>query len=323
MSKPRRGDVREDGRLFWCRSAYGRETWLWPVAFGLMSAKSNAHNRQYRELKQGRPMRVAQRPTEPMDKRDVRIGDRDALGRYFIGYANSKRERGRWGSLEELEAKRAAARVAVFALNEKQRLRRDMARGFCKWYPKTKIKRPKAKRACLSEEQKKLNNAEGRRRWKRAHRAKLKIDPVLRAMEHHRLRVRHFIRGKASAESTGVGCKREFFKAWMEEQFAPGMTWANYGRVWSVDHIIPQSWFKKHAHARRYLMHHYTNLRPLGVFENGSRSDRVTRSDLSLAMSRVPDEWREELFQIVFANAPVLENSEEAPPVAPMSSKLC
>ncbi len=313
MTKHTRGEVREDGRLFWERRATGQELWLWPVAFGLYNAQARARNCAYRDSLRGKAARTASRPTEAVTRRDLRVGERDALGRYFIGYVNGQRKRGRWGSLQDLQTKRERVRRDVFKVNEKARQRRDMARGYCKWRPKTKITRRKEPRLLLTLEQRKQNAAEGRRRWKREYRKKLKCDPVLRAMEQHRMRVRHFIRGRSSSERSGVGCKREFFKAWIAEQFTEGMTWSNYGRVWSIDHILPQSWFKRNAHARRYLMHHYTNLRPLGVFHNGARSDRVTREDLSLFLSRVPDEWREEAFSVVFDNPPVLENPEALP----------
>lgn len=97
------------------------------------------------------------------------------------------------------------------------------------------------------------------------------------------------------------------------------MSWENYGAVWSVDHILPQSWFKTHAHARRYLMNHYTNLRPLFSLENGARGDRVTRSEFSLALQRVPDEWRDTVFELAQQAPPLLENSE---PDVPMTLDL-
>ena len=30
----------------------------------------------------------------------------------------------------------------------------------------------------------------------------------------------------------------------LEAQFVPGMTWANYGKAWHVDHKVPASWFR-------------------------------------------------------------------------------
>lgn len=50
-----------------------------------------------------------------------------------------------------------------------------------------------------------------------------------------------------------------------------GWTWANYGRVWEIDHIIPLSagQLTDHDHLNRVC--HYTNLRPMSVTENRRR----------------------------------------------------
>ena len=40
-----------------------------------------------------------------------------------------------------------------------------------------------------------------------------------------------------------VGYSPEELVAHLEKQFAPGMTWENYGSVWHIDHIIPKKYF--------------------------------------------------------------------------------
>lgn len=307
-----RGDARSDGRLFWGRSTFGSEVWLHPVAFGLRAASMREKASAYRQQLNGRPARVPVRPSEVMRERDLPVGFVDALGRVFLGYRNGKRERGFWGSAEDLQRKREAVRAAVFATNERERLARDMARGYCKWCPKTKL--PKVEQPRLSAEERDERLKASRRKWKLRERAEIKADPVRRAMHRCGMRLRHFVKGRASADAAGVGCTREFFRLWMSQQFVAGMSWDNYGSVWSVDHILPQSWFKADEHARRYLMNHYTNLRPLFALENGARCDRVTREEFAFALQRVPDEWRDTVFDLARKAPPLLEKQERYVP---------
>jgi len=328
---PIKGQPREDGRLFWCRYPYGHEVWLWPVAFGLRNASAREKYRTKRSYKQSprgsyglricpeprvrasavsRPVKF---PSEPTERKNLRHGDRDAAGRYFLGYTSRLRVRGVWGSFAALEEKRARARKAVGKVNAAQRERRDMARGFCRWRPKTKA--PKILKPRLTEEQKRKNVATSRKKWKVAYRQRCKTDPVLRAMNQHSMRLRHFVRKGCGSNAAGVGCTRDFFRQWIGQQFKDGMSWDNYGKVWSLDHILPQSWFKTSECARRYLMNHYTNLRPLFSLENGARCDRVTRSEFSLALQRVPDEWRDTVFELARKAPPLLENPEVPAPV--------
>jgi len=85
------------------------------------------------------------------------------------------------------------------------------------------------------------------------------------------------------------------------------MSWDNYGSVWHLDHILPQAWFKAFPDARRYLMNHYTNLRPLFSADNVARGDFVSRKDFSLVLARLPDEYRDVAHEVAQANAERLE----------------
>jgi len=112
-------------------------------------------------------------------------------------------------------------------------------------------------------------------------------------------------RGEATFQE--VGCTREVFKGWIQQQFSPGQSWDNYGRVWQIDHILPQSWFRRLPRERDLLMNHYKNLRPLDASHNLRRLNRMTQADLSFVMSNLPDALREAAWTVVHENMGKLE----------------
>ena len=64
-----------------------------------------------------------------------------------------------------------------------------------------------------------------------------------------------------------VGCTSQFLKQYLEQQFLPGMTWANHGE-WHIDHIRPLNTFDLSNLSQQHLAFHYTNLRPLWSVDN-------------------------------------------------------
>lgn len=65
-----------------------------------------------------------------------------------------------------------------------------------------------------------------------------------------------------------LGCSPADFRAHIEAQFRPGMTWENRGVVWEIDHIKPVCAFDLTDPAERLLVNHFTNLRPVWPEEN-------------------------------------------------------
>lgn len=59
-----------------------------------------------------------------------------------------------------------------------------------------------------------------------------------------------------------TGCSRQHLLNHLSSQFHSGMTLENYGTLWEVDHIIPQSAYHLHISQERQLCFYYPNLRP-------------------------------------------------------------
>ncbi len=105
-------------------------------------------------------------------------------------------------------------------------------------------------------------------------------DPQTRIIHLYRKRMRKVLfrgdQGEASLEM--LGCSRAHWKAHMEKQFKPGMTWKNNGigrGKWNIDHIIPCASFDmtNPSHQRRCF--HYTNMRPMWAIANIKKSDKT------------------------------------------------
>lgn len=77
---------------------------------------------------------------------------------------------------------------------------------------------------------------------------------------------------KSTKTADILGCSFEQFKAHIESQFKPGMSWKNR-HLWHIDHIMPVSMAKTYDEVIR--LNHYRNLRPMWAKENLSKSDKT------------------------------------------------
>ena len=71
----------------------------------------------------------------------------------------------------------------------------------------------------------------------------------------------HAIKERRTLELTG--CTIEQLKTHLESQFNARMTWANYGRAWHIDHIMPCASFDLTDEAQQHQCFHFSNLRPM------------------------------------------------------------
>lgn len=70
-----------------------------------------------------------------------------------------------------------------------------------------------------------------------------------------------------------LGYSVEQFKSRLEYQFNEMMNWDNYGTYWEIDHIKPINRFIEQGETRPHIINALSNLRPLSVSENRSKSD--------------------------------------------------
>lgn len=73
-----------------------------------------------------------------------------------------------------------------------------------------------------------------------------------------------------------LGCTIDQAKRHIEKQFKKGMTWANHGIVWEIDHILPLSAFDLNRKDQQMIATHFTNLRPEWKTINRVKSNKIT-----------------------------------------------
>lgn len=124
------------------------------------------------------------------------------------------------------------------------------------------------------------NNSEKRYAYKaRWNREKKLTDPQFAAITIMRKLVgRTCERIKVGRREIGktvdqLGYKTEQFRAHIEGQFQPGMTWANHGQ-WHVDHVIPLSRFDLTDSEQRRRANALENLQPLWAKDNMKKGAR-------------------------------------------------
>lgn len=82
---------------------------------------------------------------------------------------------------------------------------------------------------------------------------------------------------KVGSAVKDLGCSIEEFRAYIEKQFKPGMSWNNWGfHTWHLDHIKPLDSFDLTNRSQFLEACHYTNYQPLEASKNHSkRAKRV------------------------------------------------
>jgi hypothetical protein len=109
--------------------------------------------------------------------------------------------------------------------------------------------------------------------WRRNARAS---DDQFRLAENMRRRLNHAVAGlgvKSASAIELVGCTLVEFRAYIESQWKPGMSWDNWTvDGWHVDHIRPLASFDLADPAQQKAAFHYTNCQPLWAAENLSKN---------------------------------------------------
>ncbi len=89
-------------------------------------------------------------------------------------------------------------------------------------------------------------------------------------------------RGHKSAPTLAlIGCSFDHFVAHIEGQFAPGMTWDNYGRkngiqCWEIDHKRPCSSFDLTDPQQQRECFNFRNCQPLWAKDNATKGSALT-----------------------------------------------
>ena len=269
VKRLRRGDVREDGMVFW---KYGPnylngEYWLTPEEF---AAKKAALKAERAKRKAELSAKKASLPTK------LRRGDTREDGMVFWGYHSSCANGEHWLTTEEFAAKKAkevkkraelSAKKAASPIKLRRGETRDDGMVFWSYAPS----RANGEWWLIPEE----FAAEKTKRNTRA-RERRATDPLFALKDRLRSRVSKSLKRKGFKKSTKtalmLGCTYEEFRAHIERLFLPGMSWANFSDG-HIDHIVPLD--AADTEAEVYALNHYTNLRPMWGPDNITKSDTL------------------------------------------------
>lgn len=76
---------------------------------------------------------------------------------------------------------------------------------------------------------------------------------------------------KFTKTETLLGCTLEEFKQHLESQFTPEMNWKNIGKVWTLDHKEPCSYFNLCLEMDVLICYNFNNYQPMLKLENQSK----------------------------------------------------
>lgn len=253
----KRGDVREDGMVFWRYSPTYKNGEQWITPEKLLTIKDNRPPKHLRTLKRG----------------DVRED-----GMIFWSYAAQCKNGEQWITPSEYK-KRKQNKVVVkdnrppphLRTHKRGDVRED---GMVFWEYSACSKNGEI---WFTESD--FNEKRKRRRDTHYEYIKQRLisDENYRIVHNLRGRIRAAIKGdvKTGSSIDLLGCPIDTLKRHLESQFTEGMTWDNYGFYgWHIDHIKPCASFDLTLDEEQKKCFHYSNLQPLWAKDNLQKGDR-------------------------------------------------
>jgi hypothetical protein len=293
--KRKRGDVREDGKVFWVVNNRGREVWVTPEKAKKRQDDSNRANQRYLERKKA----TVSKPENPRKRGETRDD-----GMIFFSYSKAGNEI--WLDADEFkrrcdnqrETRRRYARENVEKENLRTKKWRDenpekFKASYLASAQKHRDKRYQATREWREKSKdhlqayNKANRERDREKLKKWAKEKYASDPKYALIVKARGFTRHAFERlgfkKTSKTAEILGCDWETLKQHIESQFYGGMTWESFQQknhigtsMVEIDHIIPISSAETEEDVMR--LSGYKNLRPMWWWENREKRDKITHS---------------------------------------------
>ena len=265
VKRLRRGDVREDGMVFWAHDKKARsgECWVTPFIFQKKRLRETARQRIYKE-KNRKTVEDREKAWRQANKERIKKAHaerylrnkEDRRLKYFENRSEilAKRRQKRQENAEKI---RQADR-AKYRSNPEEKIASSK-----RWAERNPDKRRKAKAAWVAA------NPDYEKR-------KRVSDPLFALTGRVRSRVRGFLRNRGIKKSARtahlLGCTYAEFRDHIESKFLPGMSWENR-HLWHIDHIVPCKVGKTKEQIE--ALFHFTNLRPIWGPDNQSKSSKL------------------------------------------------
>jgi hypothetical protein len=244
--KFKRGNIREDGMVFWGYHPDCKNGEKWMLAQEFEKRKLEKH-KKILDAKKSRGIR--------------RRGDIREDGMIFMYYSPSCVNGERWVTIEKFNAEKEKQRLASRKHYHKNPQKgREHTR---KW----RAKNPSAGRIYFQSNKNKIYSSRNDR---------IKKNPLFACRMAIHNNIKNSLQKMGFKKNTKtakiLGCSFEEFKAHIESQFLDGMSWDNRSE-WHLDHIMPVSMAKTEDEIIR--LNHYKNFRPLWAKDNLSKSNKT------------------------------------------------
>jgi hypothetical protein len=96
-----------------------------------------------------------------------------------------------------------------------------------------------------------------------------------------------------------IGCDVFTARKWVEQRFADGMNWDNYGPIWVIDHVVPIRMFDQSDENELLLCWNYKNMLPLFRKDNFNKEGNLFFSYIILSRLKNTDWYYNKLFNII------------------------
>jgi transposase-like protein len=137
------------------------------------------------------------------------------------------------------------------------------------YYQENKEKNRERNKKYTEENRDKINT------YKKTYSAnKRRVDKNFQISSNLRGRLYKVITQEHSSAIDLLGTDLDSFSEYIGNQFHSGMSWDNYGPYWHLDHIKPCSSFNLEDIYEQRKCFHYTNLQPLLVLDNLTKSNK-------------------------------------------------
>ena len=278
VKRHKRGDTREDGKIFWNRGPnyVNGEWWLTPEEFAAKRATERAGQ--------------AKRKADLFAKKAALLaklhrGDVREDGMVFWGYKPNSLNGEWWLTPKAFAVKKAAKKATEKAGQAKRKADLSAKKAALT----TKLRQGDLREDGMVFWQYAANCASGewwltpeafaakRTKTNERVRDRYTTDPLYALKCRLRCRVYSALKRKGFRKNTKtaimLGCTYEDFKAYTEARLPLGMTWELFLTQGHLDHIVPLD--AADTEEDVYALNHYTNLRPMWGPENLAKSDTL------------------------------------------------
>ena len=100
-------------------------------------------------------------------------------------------------------------------------------------------------------------------------------------------RLRKVILNKTDSTMNHIGCNIQYLKEWIEFNFTNEMNWDNYGKLWSIDHVIPVYHFDLTDNCEKLQCWNWSNLMPTTIQYNSSKKNKIDLNQVNYIVDRL------------------------------------